>query len=145
MMRIRKYFDIELPLNINVSWNCLFDERNYKLPTRSNWHLRARELHGSSSRGWAPAPGAARTWRRSPENYPVPGLGPDDLLLKMHSVGICAQIVHYWEHGWTGDFVVKKSMVLGHEVTGTVTKVGGPWNIENKEIGSPSSLAFPKK
>ncbi|EDL80025.1 sorbitol dehydrogenase, isoform CRA_d [Rattus norvegicus] len=58
------------------------------------------------------------------ENYPIPELGPNDVLLKMHSVGICGSDVHYWEHGRIGDFVVKKPMVLGHEAAGTVTKVG---------------------
>ncbi|EDL28090.1 sorbitol dehydrogenase, isoform CRA_b, partial [Mus musculus] len=57
-------------------------------------------------------------------NYPIPELGPNDVLLKMHSVGICGSDVHYWEHGRIGDFVVKKPMVLGHEAAGTVTKVG---------------------
>lgn len=58
------------------------------------------------------------------ENYPIPELGPNDVLLKMHSVGICGSDVHYWEHGRIGDFVVKKPVVLGYEAAGTVTKVG---------------------
>lgn len=54
----------------------------------------------------------------------------------MHSVGICGSDVHYWQHGRIGDFVVKDPMVLGHEASGTVVKVGsgvthlkpGNWN-----------------
>uniref|UniRef100_A0A8C0GG09 Sorbitol dehydrogenase n=1 Tax=Chelonoidis abingdonii TaxID=106734 RepID=A0A8C0GG09_CHEAB len=42
----------------------------------------------------------------------------------MHSVGICGSDVHYWQHGRIGDFIVKKPMVLGHEASGTVIKVG---------------------
>lgn len=42
----------------------------------------------------------------------------------MHSVGICGSDVHYWQHGRIGDFVVKDPMVLGHEASGTVVKVG---------------------
>lgn len=42
----------------------------------------------------------------------------------MHSVGICGSDVHYWQHGRIGDFVVKKPMVLGHEASGRVVKVG---------------------
>lgn len=42
----------------------------------------------------------------------------------MHSVGICGSDVHYWQHGRIGNFVVKKPMVLGHEASGTVVKVG---------------------
>nr|KAF6273837.1 hypothetical protein mMyoMyo1_010820 [Myotis myotis] len=57
------------------------------------------------------------------ENY-ISEPGPNKMLLKMHSVGICGSDVHYWQHGRIGDFVVKKPMVLGHEVSGTVLKVG---------------------
>ncbi|KAE8617498.1 hypothetical protein XENTR_v10009094 [Xenopus tropicalis] len=58
------------------------------------------------------------------ENRPVPEPGPNEVLLKMHSVGICGSDVHYWQHGRIGDFIVKKPMVLGHEASGTVVKVG---------------------
>ncbi|KYO21448.1 sorbitol dehydrogenase [Alligator mississippiensis] len=58
------------------------------------------------------------------ENRPIPEPGPNEVLLKMHSVGICGSDVHYWQHGRIGDFVVKKPMVLGHEASGTVLKVG---------------------
>lgn len=58
------------------------------------------------------------------ENRPVPEPGPNEVLLKMHSVGICGSDVHYWQHGRIGDFVVKNPVVLGHEASGTVIKVG---------------------
>lgn len=47
-----------------------------------------------------------------------------DVLLQMHSVGICGSDVHYWQHGRIADFVVKDPMVLGHEASGRVVKVG---------------------
>ncbi|KAG8440371.1 hypothetical protein GDO86_006213 [Hymenochirus boettgeri] len=58
------------------------------------------------------------------ENRPIPEPGPNEVLLKMHSVGICGSDVHYWQHGRIGDFIVKKPMVLGHEGSGVVVKVG---------------------
>uniref|UniRef100_UPI0037E978BE sorbitol dehydrogenase n=1 Tax=Semicossyphus pulcher TaxID=241346 RepID=UPI0037E978BE len=58
------------------------------------------------------------------ENRPVPEPGPNDVLLQMHSVGICGSDVHYWQHGRIGDFVLTKPMVLGHEASGRVVKVG---------------------
>lgn len=58
------------------------------------------------------------------ENHPIPKPGPNDVLLRMHSVGICGSDVHYWECGRVGDFIVQKPMVLGHEASGTVVKVG---------------------
>ncbi|NXL90962.1 DHSO dehydrogenase, partial [Alectura lathami] len=58
------------------------------------------------------------------EDRPIPEPGPNEVLLRMHSVGICGSDVHYWQHGRIGDFVVKEPMVLGHEASGTVVKVG---------------------
>lgn len=58
------------------------------------------------------------------ENRPIPEPGPNDVLLQMHSVGICGSDVHYWQHGRIGDFVVTEPMVLGHEAAGRVVKVG---------------------
>ncbi|XP_019723139.1 sorbitol dehydrogenase [Hippocampus comes] len=58
------------------------------------------------------------------EKRPVPEPGPNEVLLQMHSVGICGSDVHYWQHGSIGDFVLTKPMVLGHEAAGRVVKVG---------------------
>lgn len=58
------------------------------------------------------------------EERPIPEPGPNDVLLQMHSVGICGSDVHYWQHGRIGDFVVKRPMVLGHEAAGRVVRVG---------------------
>lgn len=58
------------------------------------------------------------------ENRPILEPGPNDVLLKMHSVGICGSDVHFWQNGGIGDFILRKPMVLGHEASGTVFKVG---------------------
>jgi D-xylulose reductase len=51
-------------------------------------------------------------------------LGPNDVRIKMHTVGICGSDVHYYEHGAIGPFVVREPMVLGHEGSGIVVEVG---------------------
>jgi D-xylulose reductase len=51
-------------------------------------------------------------------------VGPHDVKIAIHTVGICASDVHYYEHGAIGPFVVKEPMVLGHEAAGTVVEVG---------------------
>jgi D-xylulose reductase len=51
-------------------------------------------------------------------------LGPDDVRIKIHTVGICGSDVHYYTHGKIGNFIVKEPMVLGHEASGTVIEVG---------------------
>jgi D-xylulose reductase len=51
-------------------------------------------------------------------------LGPDNVRVKIHTVGICGSDVHYYTHGRIGQFVVEAPMVLGHEAAGTVVEVG---------------------
>jgi D-xylulose reductase len=51
-------------------------------------------------------------------------LGPQDVRIKLHTVGICGSDVHYYTHGAIGQFVVREPMVLGHEASGTVIEVG---------------------
>jgi len=58
------------------------------------------------------------------EDRPVQEPGDYDVLLEMNCVGICGSDVHYWKRGGIGRFVLKKPMVLGHESSGTVYKVG---------------------
>lgn len=41
----------------------------------------------------------------------------------MHSIRTRGSDIHYWLHGQTEDFVVKKAMVLSHEASGTAVKV----------------------
>jgi len=51
-------------------------------------------------------------------------LGPGDVRIDIHTVGVCGSDVHYYTHGKIGPFVVKEPMVLGHEASGIVTEVG---------------------
>ena len=58
-------------------------------------------------------------------NFDMPRtLGPRDVRIKTHTVGICGSDVHYYTHGKIGHFVVDAPMVLGHEASGTVVEVG---------------------
>ena len=51
-------------------------------------------------------------------------VGPRDVKVRVHTVGVCGSDVHYFQHGAIGPFVVKEPMVLGHEASGTVVEVG---------------------
>ena len=51
-------------------------------------------------------------------------MGPHDVRIAIHTVGICGSDVHYYTHGAIGPFVVREPMVLGHEASGTITEVG---------------------
>lgn len=51
-------------------------------------------------------------------------LGPHDVRIRIHTVGVCGSDVHYYQHGAIGPFVVRAPMVLGHEAAGTVEAIG---------------------
>jgi len=51
-------------------------------------------------------------------------LGPQDVRVAIHTVGICGSDVHYYTHGRIGPFIVKEPMILGHEASGTVIETG---------------------
>ncbi|SHI73492.1 D-xylulose reductase [Aureimonas altamirensis DSM 21988] len=51
-------------------------------------------------------------------------VGPTDVRIRLHTVGICGSDVHYYTHGRIGSFVVEAPMVLGHEAAGTVVEIG---------------------
>ena len=51
-------------------------------------------------------------------------LGPRDVRIKLHTVGICGSDVHYYQYGRIGPFVVNEPMILGHEASGTVIETG---------------------
>lgn len=58
------------------------------------------------------------------EPFPVNEPKDGEVLIEMQSVGICGSDVHYWKRGCIGDFVVRAPMVLGHESSGKVIKLG---------------------
>src|SRR5689334_25029609 len=60
-------------------------------------------------------------------------LGPHDVRIRIHTVGICGSDVHYYQHGAIGPFVVRAPMVLGHEASGSITEVGA--EVKNLKVG----------
>uniref|UniRef100_T1JHB8 Sorbitol dehydrogenase n=1 Tax=Strigamia maritima TaxID=126957 RepID=T1JHB8_STRMM len=55
---------------------------------------------------------------------PIPEIGPFDCLIAINSVGICGSDIHFWTRGRIGDKIMTKPIVLGHETSGTIEKVG---------------------
>jgi len=51
-------------------------------------------------------------------------VGPGDVRIAIHTVGVCGSDVHYYTHGRIGPFVVNAPMVLGHEAAGTIVELG---------------------
>ena len=63
--------------------------------------------------------------RLSLRDFDIPArLGPRDVRIRIHTVGICGSDVHYYTHGKIGHFIVNEPMVLGHEASGTVIETG---------------------
>jgi D-xylulose reductase len=60
-------------------------------------------------------------------------LGPHDVRIKLHTVGICGSDVHYYEWGAIGRFVVREPMILGHEAAGTIVEVGS--GVKSLKVG----------
>ncbi|MGC0252513.1 NAD(P)-dependent alcohol dehydrogenase [Pseudactinotalea sp. Z1748] len=67
------------------------------------------------------------------EEWPVPGPGPHEVLIRVHTVGLCGSDVHFYEHGRVGDLEVLEPLVLGHEAAGTIVAAG-------EQVGGPDSL-----
>src|SRR5690349_12547624 len=72
------------------------------------------------------------------EERPVPDLRPDDVLIRIGSVGVCGSDVHYYEHGRIGPYVVEDPLILGHEAGGEVVAVGP--RVEHLAVGQRVSL-----
>lgn len=60
-------------------------------------------------------------------------VGPDDVRISIHTVGVCGSDVHYYTHGAIGSYVVRAPMVLGHEASGTIIEIGA--NVRTLKVG----------
>ena len=60
-------------------------------------------------------------------------VGPNDVKISIHTVGVCGSDVHYYTHGRIGPYVVRAPMVLGHEAAGTIVEVGS--QVKNLKVG----------
>jgi NADPH:quinone reductase-like Zn-dependent oxidoreductase len=58
----------------------------------------------------------------------------------MACVGICGSDVHYLVEGRIGDFVVNEPMIMGHEASGIVAKVGK--NVKHLKEGLYNFVKF---
>lgn len=67
------------------------------------------------------------------EQRPIPTIRDDQVLLKMDCVGICGSDVHYLVNGRIADFILTKPMIIGHEASGVVHKVGA--KVTNLKVG----------
>lgn len=53
-----------------------------------------------------------------------PAMGPNDVEVRIEAGGICGSDLHYCFDGGFGTVRLREPMILGHEIAGTVTRVG---------------------
>lgn len=72
------------------------------------------------------------------EERPDPIPGAHEVVVRVASVGVCGSDVHYFEHGRIGSYVVESPLVLGHEASGEVVRVGAA--VTRLEVGRRVSV-----
>jgi L-idonate 5-dehydrogenase len=58
------------------------------------------------------------------EEQPVGDVGPGQVDIAIEAGGICGSDLHYYNHGGFGAIRLREPMILGHEVAGTVKRLG---------------------
>ena len=70
---------------------------------------------------------------------------PGEIQVQVRSVGICGSDLHYFEDGGFGDFKPQLPLVLGHEPTGEVLKVGvgvSGWSRGDRAMLEPAVYCY---
>jgi len=67
------------------------------------------------------------------EDYPEEEPGAGEVKLKLATGGVCGSDLHYYNHGGFGAVRLKQPMILGHEVSATITALGP--GVEGLEVG----------
>lgn len=63
---------------------------------------------------------------------------PEDVLIKVMTVGICGSDLHYYQEGKIGIYVVEKPMILGHEASGKVVEIGK--KVKRVKVGDKAAI-----
>ena len=67
------------------------------------------------------------------DEVPVPSVGINDVLIKIHKASICGTDVHIWNWDAWSQKIIPVPMTVGHEFVGTVAALGN--NVTDLEIG----------
>ena len=67
------------------------------------------------------------------EDRPVPEIGPEDVLVKVHKTGICGTDIHIYNWDEWAQKTVPVPMITGHEYAGEIAAVGA--EVRNLRIG----------
>ena len=67
------------------------------------------------------------------EDRPVPEIGPEDVLVKVHKTGICGTDIHIYKWDEWAARTVPVPMITGHEYAGEIAAVGA--DVRNLKVG----------
>jgi len=67
------------------------------------------------------------------DDQPIPVIGPDDVLIKVNSTGICGTDIHIYQWDDWAQKTVPVPMVIGHEYAGEIVEVGR--DVEELSVG----------
>jgi len=67
------------------------------------------------------------------EDVPIPDIGPNDVLIKIHKTSICGTDVHIWNWDTWAQNTIPVPMTIGHEFVGRVAAMGS--NVQAHKIG----------
>lgn len=76
---------------------------------------------------------------------PIEPPGPGEVQARVRAVGICGSDMHYYAEGSIGDIPCAYPMVLGHEPTGEIVKVGAGvtgWAPGDKAVLEPAVYCY---
>jgi len=59
------------------------------------------------------------------EQVPVPSPGPDEVLVRITTNGLCGSDIHFYREGKLGPFTVSRPYIPGHEACGVVVREAG--------------------
>jgi threonine 3-dehydrogenase len=71
------------------------------------------------------------------ETVPVPEIGPDDVLIKVHKTGICGTDIHIWTWDAWAARTVPIPLITGHEFAGEIVEIGR--DVQDLQIGQRCS------
>jgi threonine 3-dehydrogenase len=64
---------------------------------------------------------------------PIPSIGPDDVLVKVHKTGICGTDIHIFNWDEWAQKTIPTPMTIGHEYSGEIAEVGA--NVRRLKVG----------
>src|ERR1700690_2174051 len=67
------------------------------------------------------------------EEQPIPEIGPDDVLVKVHKTGICGTDIHIFNWDDWAQKTIPTPMTVGHEYSGEIAEVGA--NVRRLKVG----------